>query len=106
MNMNRVQLIGNLGRDADSKSLSNGYRTMLSVATNHRWKDVESGEWKQRTEWHTVVAWGKVAEQAASLKKGASVFIQGELRGREYEQEDTKHRVSEIVADMIAPLAA
>lgn len=104
--MNRVQLIGNLGHDAETKAASNGNRTTLSVATNHRWKDQETGEWKQRTEWHNVVAWGKLAEQSAALRKGASVFVEGEIRSREYEKDDDKHRIYEIVADTIAPLAA
>lgn len=106
MTMNRIQIIGNLGRDADTKAVTNGNRTTLSVATAHRWKDQESGEWKQRTEWHKVVAWGKLAEDAATFKKGGRVFVEGELRSREYEKDGAKQRIYEIVADQIIPIAA
>ena len=103
--MNRVQLIGNLGRDAENKP-ANGTRsrTTFSIATNRRWKDEQSGDWKEQTEWHDIVAWGKIADATATLTKGARVFVEGQLRSREYKKDEVTHRTYEIVADTVAPI--
>src|SRR5438105_2384969 len=77
--------------------------TTLSVATKESWKDA-SGNWQSRTEWHRVVAFGKLAEYAKTLTKGTHVMVQGSLRSREYDKDGISHRVSELRADAIAKL--
>lgn len=87
MYSNTVTLIGFLGGDPDRRETKNNNAfTVLSLATKTSWKNKQSGEWESRTEWHRAIAYGKLAEFAATLKKGAHVQIQGELRSREYEK--------------------
>lgn len=82
MYLNRVELIGFVGSDPEAKFTPNGKSvTSLSLATKTSWKSGD--ERKQRTEWHKVQAWGKLAEYAATFKKGAHIRIEGELRSRE-----------------------
>ena len=84
--INKVILIGNLGQDPDQKALPNGNAvTNVSLATSRTWKDKNSGEQKEKTEWHRVVFFNRLAEIAAQyLKKGEKVYIEGELRTREW----------------------
>ncbi len=88
--LNKVQLIGNLGQDPDSKKLDSGDTvTNISIATTEKWKDKVSGEPKEVTEWHRVTFFGKLAEIAAQyLKKGSSVYVEGSLRTRKYTDKD------------------
>ncbi len=87
MNLNQLSIIGYIGRSAQTKYLANGTAvTKFSVATKKSWKD-ENNEWKEKTQWHNVVAFGKGFEQLAErLEKGAHVFVQGELTTREYDR--------------------
>ena len=85
--VNKVTLIGNLGRDPEVRAMQNGDKIVqLSVATSDRWKDKNSGEQRERTEWHRVVifndALGKIAEQY--LKKGNTVYLEGQLQTRKW----------------------
>ena len=85
--VNKVTLIGNLGRDPEVRAMQNGDKIVqLSVATSDRWKDKSSGEQRERTEWHRVVifndALGNIAEQY--LKKGSSVYLEGQLQTRKW----------------------
>ena len=85
--LNKVQLIGHLGRDPELKTNGDGNaRAMLSLATSERWADKESGEKRERTEWHRVVIWNtKLAELAQKyLAKGSLVYVEGELRTRKW----------------------
>jgi single-strand DNA-binding protein len=83
--INRVTLIGFLGKDAEVKTTRNKAAfTVFSLATNHSWKDRESGEYKSDVSWHRCVAFGQAGEYAAKLLKGAHVQIDGEIRTREY----------------------
>jgi single-strand DNA-binding protein len=83
--MNRVILIGFLGKNAAVKTTRNNAAfTVLSLATSRRWKDRETGEYRSETTWHRCIAWGKLGEFAASLSKGAHVQIEGEIRTRQY----------------------
>lgn len=85
--LNKVQLIGHLGRDPELKTNSDGNaRAMLSLATSEGWTDKESGEKRERTEWHRVVIWNsKLAELAQKyLAKGSLVYVEGELRTRKW----------------------
>lgn len=80
--LNQVQIIGNLGNDPDIRYTQGGTAVAnISVATTEKWKDKQSGELKEQTEWHRVVFFGKLAEIVGEyLKKGASVFVQGRLQ--------------------------
>ena len=104
---NRITLIGFLGKDAETRFTPNGTaHTRFSLATNVSWKDKDSGEYKTRTEWHRIVVWGKFGEWAGSLKKGAFVEVEGELRYREFQPKDhdSKIRSVEIYASSILTL--
>ena len=85
--VNKVTLVGNLGRDPEIRAMQNGDKIVqLSIATSDRWKDKNSGEQRERTEWHRVVifndALGKIAEQY--LKKGSTVYLEGQLQTRKW----------------------
>ena len=104
---NRTTLIGFIGNDAETRFIATGIaQTRFCVATNARWKNRESGEYQTRTEWHRIVIWGKFAEWAGSLKKGAFVEVEGELRYREFQPEGSavKVRTAEIHASSILTL--
>jgi single-strand DNA-binding protein len=103
---NSVNLIGFLGNDATIHTGNNRSFTTLSLATKSSYKDKKSGEYISHTEWHQCVVFGKLATFAGSLKKGAHVEIDGELRSREYDSKktDTKQRVWEIKVKSILKL--
>jgi single-strand DNA-binding protein len=97
MFVNRVELIGNLGRDPEIRTLTSGKTiATLSVATSESWKDQQSGEWRDRTEWHRVVIFNeglaKVAEK--HLEKGMKLRIEGKLRTRKWEDQNGQGRYS------------
>ncbi|MCC7040208.1 MAG: single-stranded DNA-binding protein [Burkholderiales bacterium] len=99
--VNKVILLGNLGRDPETRYTANGDAvTNLNIATSEQWKD-KSGEKQERTEWHRVVLFGRQAEIASEyLKKGRSVYIEGRLQTRKYTDKDGVEKYStEIVAD-------
>ncbi|MFO1316684.1 MAG: single-stranded DNA-binding protein [Burkholderiales bacterium] len=99
--VNKVILLGNLGRDPETRYTTGGDAvTNLRIATSEQWKD-KSGEKQERTEWHTVVLFGRTAEIAAEyLKKGRSVYIEGRLQTRKYtDKEGVEKYSTEIVAD-------
>ena len=99
--VNKVILIGNLGRDPETRYTTGGDAvTNLNIATSEQWKD-KSGEKQERTEWHRVVLFGRQAEIAGEyLKKGRSVYIEGRLQTRKYTDKDGVEKYStEIVAD-------
>lgn len=100
--VNKVILVGTCGQDPEVKYLSNGNAvTNLSLATSEQWKDKQSGEKKEKTEWHRVVIFGKVAEIAGEyLRKGSQVYIEGKLQTREWEKDGIKRYSTEIVVDM------
>jgi single-strand DNA-binding protein len=87
MNLNQLSIIGFIGKNAETKQLPNGTPvTKFSVATKRSWKD-ENDTWQQRTQWHTVIAFGKsFAQMTDRLVKGVHVFVQGELTSREYDR--------------------
>lgn len=100
--MNQVTLIGNLGADPEIKTGPSGTAVVkLRVATTESYKD-KSGEWKEKTEWHPVVGFGRSAEAAAKLlQKGARVAIDGKLTHRTYEKDGQKRYSTEVVANKI-----
>ncbi len=98
--INKVILIGNLGRDPETRYLpSGGAVTNLTLATSESWKDKQTGQQQERTEWHRVVFFNRLAEIAGEyLKKGSKVYIEGSLRTREWEKDGVKRYTTEIVA--------
>jgi single-strand DNA-binding protein len=99
--LNRVTLIGNIGKDPEVRLMSNGDRVVsFSLATTESWKDKETGARRDRTWWHNIVIYndslGKVAEQFC--KKGAKIYLEGQLQTREYTDKDGNLRnVTEVV---------
>jgi single-strand DNA-binding protein len=98
--VNKVILVGHLGRDAETKFTPGGAAvTRFSVATNRRWKDKESGEWKEETDWSNVVLW-RSENLANYLTKGKQLYVEGRLQTRSYEDKDGKKvYATEVVAD-------
>ncbi|MGA9116608.1 MAG: single-stranded DNA-binding protein [Bacteroidota bacterium] len=100
--LNKVMLIGNLGKDPELRYTSSGVAVAtFTLATNESWKDQE-GNMQERTEWHTIVAWRRLAEICGEwLKKGKKVYIEGRLQTRSFDDKNTgtKRYVTEIVAD-------
>ena len=101
--INKVILIGNLGKDPETRYMPSGSAvTNVTVATSESWKDKQSGEKQERTEWHNVVFFNRLAEIAAEyLKKGSKVYIEGSLRTRKWQDKKsgTDRYSTEIVAN-------
>ena len=100
--VNRVILVGHLGQDPEVRYLPNGGAvTNISVATSETWKDKQTGEQKDRTEWHRVVIFGRLAEIAGEyLKKGSQVYIEGQLQTRKWQDQSGIDRyTTEIVVN-------
>jgi single-strand DNA-binding protein len=104
--VNKVILIGHLGRDAETKFTPGGAAvTKFSVATNRRWKDKESGEWKEETDWSNVTLW-RSENLANYLTKGKQVYVEGRLQTRSYEDKDGKKvYATDVVADDVILLS-
>jgi single-strand DNA-binding protein len=100
--LNRVMLIGRLGKDAETKFLPTGSAmTKFTVATDSSYKDKQSGEWRTTTEWHNIVAW-KQESVANYLTKGKQVYVEGRLTTRNYDDKDgNKRYVTEVTAESI-----
>ena len=101
--VNKVIIVGNLGRDPETRYLPSGEAvTNISVATTDTWKDKASGEKKEATEWHRIAFFGRLAEIAGEyLKKGSQVYIEGQLRTRKWQDKETARTATrtEIRAD-------
>lgn len=104
--LNRVQIIGNLGQDPEVRSTPSGSSVCnISVATTESYKDKNSGEWKDVTEWHRIVLWEGLADTAQRfLKKGSKVFIEGKLQTRSYEKDGITRYITEIRAQSMIML--
>ncbi|MCX6622655.1 MAG: single-stranded DNA-binding protein [Acidobacteria bacterium] len=100
--VNKVILVGNLGKDAETKFTPSGVaRTTFSIATTRRWKDQQSGEWKDETDWHNIVLW-RSENVANYLTKGKQVYIEGRLQTRSYDdKEGQKRYTTEVVAEEV-----
>ena len=98
--INKVILVGNVGQDPETRYMPNGGAvTNLSVATSESWKDKNSGEQQERTEWHRIVFYQRLAEIVAEyVKKGSKVYVEGSLRTRSWEQDGVKRYATEIIA--------
>ena len=97
--INKVILVGNLGQDPEVKYTAGGAAvTTLSLATSESWKDKDSGQDQERTEWHRVVLWRRLAEIAGEyLKKGSKVYIEGQLQTRKWEQDGQTRYTTEVI---------
>ncbi|WP_120997538.1 single-stranded DNA-binding protein [Stutzerimonas urumqiensis] len=101
--VNKVILVGNVGGDPETRYMPNGNAvTNITLATTDSWKDKQSGQLQERTEWHRVVLFGKVAEIAGEyLRKGSQCYIEGRLQTRKWQGQDGQDRyTTEIVVDM------
>jgi single-strand DNA-binding protein len=100
--VNKVILIGHLGKDAETKFTPSGVSvTKFSVATNRRWKDQQTGEWKEETDWANVVLW-RQENLANYLTKGKQVYVEGRLQTRSWDDKDGKKQyMTEVVADEV-----
>ena len=98
--INKVILVGNLGQDPEVKYTAGGDAvTTLSLATSDSWKDKDTGQDQERTEWHRVVLWRRLAEIAGEyLNKGSKIYVEGQLRTRKWEQEGQTRYTTEIIA--------
>jgi single-strand DNA-binding protein len=101
--LNKVLLIGNLGKDPETRFMPNGNAVCnFSIATTESWKDKQSGQKQEKTEWHNISMYGRLAEIAGQyLKKGSSVYIEGRLQTRKWQDKQTgaDRYTTEIIAD-------
>ena len=107
--VNKVILVGNLGRDPETKYMPDGAAiTNVSIATSYQWTDKASGEKKEETEWHRIVFRGRLAEIAGEyLRKGSQVYVEGRLRTRKWQDKEGQDRyTTEIVADSMQMLGS
>lgn len=106
--VNRVILLGHAGKDPTTAALPSGLVvTEFSLATTESWKDKQTGEQKEATEWHNVKLFGKVAEIAADyVRKGTLVYIEGKIKTRMWEKDGVKHYKTEIHADQLQLLSS
>jgi len=101
--VNKVILVGNVGGDPETRYLPNGNAvTNISIATSDSWNDKQTGQRQERTEWHRVVFFGKVAEIAGEyLRKGSQVYVEGRLQTRKWQGQDGQDRyTTEVIVDM------
>jgi len=100
--VNKVILVGHLGKDAETKFTPSGIaRTNFAIATSRRWKDQQTGEWKEETDWHNCVLW-RSENLANYLTKGKQIYVEGRLQTRSYDDKDgNKRYMTEVVADEV-----
>ena len=106
--VNKAILIGNLGKDPELRYTPSGQAVAsFSIATTRKWRDNE-GQSQEQTEWHNIIVWGKQAENANEyLQKGRSVYIEGRIQNRSYEDKDgNKRYISEVVAQTVQYLGS
>lgn len=101
--VNRVTILGTVGRDPEVRTVGQNTCTTLSVATSESWKDKNTGQATEQTEWHRIVLWGRQAEIAAEyLRKGSKAYFEGKLQTRKWQDKDGQDRyLTEIVASAI-----
>ena len=99
--VNKAIIIGNVGSDPDIRTMPNGNQVVnLSIATSDEWKDKNTGDKKEKTEWHRCVFFNKIADIAAKyVNKGSKIYIEGRLQTRSYEQDGVKKYSTEIVVN-------
>lgn len=98
MSVNKVILIGRTGKDPEFKQFENGSVCNISLATNETWKDRQTGEKKESTEWHNLVFRNKQAETAEKwIKKGTEIYVEGKLKTRSWGEEGDKKYITEVI---------
>jgi single-strand DNA-binding protein len=99
--VNKVILVATVGKDPEVKYMPSGGAVVnLTAATNESWKDKQTGEKKERTEWHKLTFYNRLAEIVGEyVRKGQQIYIEGRLRTRDYEKEGQKHYITEIMVD-------
>ena len=104
--VNKVILVGNLGRDPETRTFPSGDQVCnVTLATTDRWKDKQSGEMREATEWHRLVFNGRLAEIAAQyLRKGSQIYVEGQIRTRKYEKDGQTHYSTDIRVDQMQML--
>lgn len=105
--INKAILLGRLGKDPDVRYMPNGNQvTSFSVATDEKWKDKQTGEWVQKTEWHNITTFGKLAEICGQyLSKGKLVYVEGKIQTQQWtDKEGGKHSRTQIVAETMKML--
>lgn len=105
--VNKAILLGHLGKDAETTYTPSGVAvSKFSIATSRRWKDKNSGEWKEETDWHNIVIW-RQEKLAPYLTKGTLVYIEGRIQTRTWDDKDgNKHYITEVVADQVILLGS
>lgn len=100
--INKVILIGNIGSEPEVRYLPNGNAVAnVTLATSDSWKDKQTGQLQERTEWHRIVFFGKIAEVVGQyVSKGSKIYVEGRLQTREWEKDGIKRYTTEIVVDM------
>ncbi len=106
--INKVILVGNLGRDPEVRYTADGQAVAnFSIATSEKWKDKNTGEMVERTEWHNIVAWRKLGEICGEyLSKGRQVYIEGKLQTRSWEKDGVTRYTTEVIASEMKMLGA
>ena len=107
--VNKAIIIGNIGKDPEIRFMPDGGQVaVINIATTEKWKDKTSGEVKERTDWHRVVLYRKLAEIAGQyLKKGNPVYIEGRLETKEYtDKQNVKRYITQIIADTLKMLGS
>ena len=104
--INKVILIGRLGHNPDSKTLESGSMiTNISLATSEKWKNKDRGEYEEKTEWHRIIFFGRLAEIANQyLSKGSQVYIEGKIQTRKWEKDGVERFTTEIIANQMQML--
>lgn len=106
--LNKVMLIGNLGKDPELRHTASGMAVAtFSIATSERFKSKQTNDWEEKTEWHNIVLWSKLAETAGQyLSKGKTIYIEGRLQTRKWQDRDGNTRyTTEIVGDTMKMLS-
>lgn len=100
--VNKVILVGNVGNDPELRNLPNGNAVAnITLATSEQWKDKQTGQAQERTEWHRVSFFGRTAEIVGEyVKKGSQIYVEGKLQTREWEKDGVKRYTTEIVVDI------
>lgn len=103
MSVNKVILLGRVGKDPEVRTALESKVATFSLATSERYKDSKTGEWKENTEWHSIVCWRNTAEIAEKyITKGMNLYVEGKLRTRSWDDKaGNKRYVTEIIADVV-----
>jgi single-strand DNA-binding protein len=102
MSVNKVILVGRVGKPAEVRTAGESKVASFSLATTEKYKDSKTGEWKENTEWHNIVCWRNTAELAEKyVQKGMQLYIEGKLRTRSWDKDGEKRYVTEIVAEVL-----